>query len=152
MEFTDAELTKQPVGYWTLAAREVIEGHINRRLGELGIRQPHWWTLYRVGETEEGLTQDELIERMRHTRPYVDAVDTVLPAAQDLLGSGHLTLTDGRRLQLTEPGREMRGQLIELLPKVLGEIHEGIDDKDYITTVKVLRRMIRNVGGNADFH
>jgi len=153
VEFTDDELIAQPVGYWTLAARQAVEGHINNRLGEhLGIRQPHWWTLYRVGETEEGLTRDELAERIHYTRPYVDPATTVLPAVQDLLDSGHLTLTDSGRLQLTGPGREMRGQLIELIPRVLGEIHEGVDDKDYATTVRVLRRMIRNVGGNADFH
>ncbi|WP_327723640.1 MarR family winged helix-turn-helix transcriptional regulator [Streptomyces europaeiscabiei] len=152
MEFTDDELLAQPVGYWTLAAREVIEGHINSRLSELGVSQPHWWTLYRVGETEEGLSQDELVERMHYTRPYVDTATTVLPAVQDLLASGHLAITDNRRLQLTESGREKRKRLIEFLPKVLGEIHEGIDDKDYLTTLKVLRRMIHNVGGNADFH
>ncbi len=152
MEFTDDELIAQPVGYWTLAAREVIEGHINSRLGELGVRQPHWWTLYRVGETEEGLTQDELVERMYHTRPYVDTATTVMPAVQDLLASEHLAVTDNRRLQLTESGREQRKRLLGLLPEVRDEIHEGIDDKDYLTTVKVLRRMIRNLGGNAEFH
>ncbi|WP_405773450.1 MarR family winged helix-turn-helix transcriptional regulator [Streptomyces sp. NBC_01538] len=151
MEFTDDELLAQPVGYWTLAAREVIGGHINSRLGELGVRQPHWWSLYRLGETEEGLTQDELVERMHHTRPYVDTT-TVLLAVQDLVASGHLAVTDDRRLQLTESGRQKRTRLIELLPKIIGEIHEGIDDKDYLTTLKVLQRMIRNVGGNTEFH
>jgi len=130
----------------------VIEDHINSRLGELGVRQPHWWTLYRVGETEQGLTHDELVECIHYTRPYVDTETTVVPAVQDLLASGELVLGDQGRLVLTPSGREKRAQLLDLLPRVRDEMHEGIDDKDYLTTVKVLRQMIRNVGGNAEFH
>ncbi|MET7486113.1 MarR family winged helix-turn-helix transcriptional regulator [Streptomyces sp. NPDC005538] len=151
-EFTDDELIAQPVGYWTLAAREVIAGHINARLGELGVAQPHWWTLYRLGEVEEGLTGERLNALMRHTRPYVDTADTIEPAVEDLLASGHVSVTDDERLRLTASGQELRARLLELLPHVRDEIHEGIDDKDYLTTVRVLRRMIGNLGGNADFH
>jgi hypothetical protein len=33
---------------------------------------------------------------------------------------------------------------------VRARIHDGIGDADYVTTLKVLRRMIRNVGGDPD--
>lgn len=34
-------------------------------------------------------------------------------------------------------------------PAIRAAIHEGVDDADYATTVAVLQRMIRNVGGPA---
>jgi hypothetical protein len=34
-------------------------------------------------------------------------------------------------------------------PAIRAALHEGIDDADYVTTVKVLQRLIRNAGGSA---
>jgi hypothetical protein len=84
MEFTDAELAAQPIGYWSGAANTAIIQHINDRMGELGVTQRHWWSLYQVGESDKGLTRQELLTLMRRIRPYVDA-STMEPAIDDLL-------------------------------------------------------------------
>ncbi|WP_027501960.1 hypothetical protein [Rhodococcus sp. UNC363MFTsu5.1] len=63
------------------------------------------------------------------------------------LAARGLTRDATGRLRLAEPGRQAHALVKEQLPGVRREIHAGIDDADYVTTVKVLRRMILNVGG-----
>ncbi|GAA0667519.1 hypothetical protein GCM10010193_18960 [Kitasatospora atroaurantiaca] len=150
MEFTDAELAVQPIGYWSGAANAAVIRYINDRMGELGVTQRHWWTLYQVGVSGTGLTREGLVTLMRRIRPYVDA-SALEPAVDELLGRELLSLDGEGRLRLTDPGAELRDRVMKLLPGIRAQIHDGVSDEDYVRVVKVLRRMIGNVGGNADF-
>ncbi|MGW6935356.1 MarR family winged helix-turn-helix transcriptional regulator [Lentzea sp. NPDC054927] len=146
-DFTDAELAQQPIGYWTGAAKTAIAAFINGRMATLGMSQPHWWTLHRVGEHPK--TLDDLLAVMRRTRPYVDAASLV-PAVEDLLASGHLDRAGGT-LHLTPAGDALRDQLRAQLGETLARVHEGVSTDDYVLVVKVLRRMIANAGGDPGF-
>ncbi|MCX3062138.1 MarR family winged helix-turn-helix transcriptional regulator [Streptomyces beihaiensis] len=150
MEFTDAQLAQQPVGYWTGAVRAAVVQYINGRLGELGLTQPHWWSIYQLGESRSRLTRDELLERVSRQRPYVD-VSTLGPAVDDLLGSEQLRVDEAGRLSLTETGTALRDRVLALLPEVRAQIHDGISEEDYVFVVKVLRRMLGNIGGDTGF-
>lgn len=148
--YTDAELLGQPMGYWTGVANESIVGHINERLSAFGIAQRHWWTIYRVGASEQGLGRDELVRLIRQARPYVDA--SVLPAAaDDLLERGWLAERSGL-LSVTDEGARVRAQLLrEVIPGALRSAREGITDEEYAVTVRVLRRMTANTGGDTSY-
>ncbi|MBB5120295.1 hypothetical protein FHS36_003737 [Streptomyces eurocidicus] len=51
------------------------------------------------------------------------------------------------RLWLSEEGEQAHVALARNAPAIRAAFHEGIDDADYVTTVKVLQRLIRNAGG-----
>ncbi|CAM5651849.1 hypothetical protein SNARM312S_00013 [Streptomyces narbonensis] len=44
-------------------------------------------------------------------------------------------------------GKQARVDLARNSPAIRAALHEGIDDKDYVTTLKVLQRLILNAGG-----
>ncbi|MBW1601118.1 winged helix-turn-helix transcriptional regulator [Streptomyces sp. JJ66] len=151
-EFTDAELQHQPLGYWTGAASEAIVGHIRaalRRAG--GLSQPQWWVVNRVRDATGGATAAEVIETIAAGRPYVD-VSGLRAEIDDLLTRGLLRADADRRLRLTEEGAALVEHLWrEVMPATLGQVREGIGDAEYAAVIRLLRRMIRNVGGDASF-
>ncbi|MEU7729189.1 hypothetical protein AB0B78_28740 [Streptomyces sp. NPDC040724] len=51
------------------------------------------------------------------------------------------------RTWTTTSGPSARADLARNHPAIRAALHEGIDDADYITTVKVLHQLIRNAGG-----
>jgi hypothetical protein len=148
--YTDAELAAQPVGYWTRAANTTVVGYISSRLGELDVTQHHWWTLAHLGQSNKGLTREETIALIERIRPYVDHTK-MAPAIDDLLAREMLAPDTEGRLQLTDAGVQLRDHVKALQINSRTHIHAGVDDEDYVTAVKVLRRMIGNVGGDADY-
>lgn len=45
--------------------------------------------------------------------------------------------------------RRLLVDLARNAPAIRAVLHAGIDDADYVTTVKVLQQLIRNAGGTA---
>ncbi|MET9519790.1 MarR family winged helix-turn-helix transcriptional regulator [Streptomyces sp. NPDC002994] len=150
MTLSDAELAQQPIAYWTDVAHKEILAFIRRELAGLGISQPQYWTLRHLSvndlsEDGEGRTVEELTEAMRD---YLEPQDDLVPETEELLVRGWLTRDDTTgRLTITEAGEAGRGRVKDHVPAVRARIHDGIDAADYVTTIKVLRRMMRNVGG-----
>ncbi|MBT2400261.1 MarR family transcriptional regulator [Streptomyces sp. ISL-100] len=150
MTLSDAELAQQPIAYWTDVAHKEILAFIRRELAELGMSQPQYWTLRHLSvndlsEDGEGRTVEELTEAMRD---YLAPQDDLVPDTEDLVVRGWLTrdATTGR-LTITEAGEAGRRRVKDHVPAVRAKIHDGINARDYVTTIKVLRRMMRNVGG-----
>ncbi|MBB1253094.1 winged helix-turn-helix transcriptional regulator [Streptomyces sp. OF3] len=150
-EFADEELLHHPMGYWTGVAGEVIVAHINRTMREgLGIGQPHAWVLSHLFEEDDGLTRAELAAKIARKRPMVDT-DVVAPAAEELLVRGWLVEKAGR-LALTAEGHATHDRLhADVVPGALAALRRGVSDDDYVRTVRVLRRMIHNGGGDTSF-
>jgi DNA-binding MarR family transcriptional regulator len=149
MRNTDAELAAEPVGYWVGAAHRVIIDYIRGQMSALGLTQPQFWLLRNLSANDlspdgHGLTLAELTSRMR---AYLGD-DDLESAAEDLLERGLVVRDTDQRLWITEAGQQGRARIKEQAPSVRARIHDGIDDADYVTTLKVLRRMIDNVGGD----
>lgn len=83
-------------------------------------------------------------------RAYLDDGDDLESDAADLLGRGWITRDADHRLWITEAGEKGHARVKEHAPTVRTRIHDDIDDANYVTTLKVLRRMIKNVGGDPD--
>ncbi|RAJ46359.1 hypothetical protein K353_00737 [Kitasatospora sp. SolWspMP-SS2h] len=64
-----------------------------------------------------------------------------------LVERGRLSRDAEDRLWLTPVGERARVDLARNAPAIRAALHAGIDDADYVTTVKVLQRLIRNAGG-----
>ncbi|UGQ13752.1 MarR family winged helix-turn-helix transcriptional regulator [Yinghuangia sp. ASG 101] len=147
---TDAELAAQPAAYWTGVAYEALIAFTRARQAEQGFTQPQFWLLRNLSKHDispdgHGMTVPELREAMR---TYLRPEDDVAAEAHTLVERGWLTRDAEGRLWLTEEGEAARVRLKEHAPAIRDAIHQGIDDADYVTALKVLRQLIRNTGGS----
>ncbi|MQY05544.1 MarR family winged helix-turn-helix transcriptional regulator [Actinomadura macrotermitis] len=146
---TDAELAAQPAAYWTGLAYEALIAFTRARQAEHGFTQPQYWLLRNLSKHDispdgHGMTVPELRQAMSS---YLRPEDDLEAEARVLLDRGWLTRDDAERLWITEAGEEARVRLKEHAPAIRARIHQGIDDADYVTALKVLQQLIRNTGG-----
>lgn len=149
-QVTDAELAGQPAAYWTGVAYEALIEYTRARQAEKGYTQPQFWLLRNLSANDispdgEGMTLSELRQAMTS---YIRPEDDLAAEAEVLLERGWLARDAEHRLWLTEEGERARVGLARNAPAIRAALHEGIDDADYVTTLKVLRRLIRNAGGS----
>ncbi|WP_062215983.1 MarR family winged helix-turn-helix transcriptional regulator [Streptomyces sp. NBRC 109706] len=145
---SDAELATQPAAYVTGLAHDAIISFTRARQAERGFTQPQFWLLRNLSKNDispdgHGMTIPELQHAMS---TYLRPEDDLTATAETLLERGWLTRDGEGRLWITTAGEEARAELKRHAPAIRAAIHEGIDDADYATTVRVLRRMIRNTG------
>ena len=147
---SDAELAGQPAAYWTGVAYESLIAFTRARHAELGFTQPQFWLL-------RNLSPDDLLpdgggrtvpELRRAMSSYLRVEDDLDAEAGTLLERGWLTRDEEGRLRITEAGEDARVRLKQHAPAIRARIHQGIDDADYVTALKVLRQLIRNTGGS----
>ena len=147
MTMTDTELAGQPAAYWTGVAYQALIAFTRARQAEHGYTQPQFWLLRNLSVNDlspdgRGRTVDELRHAMSG---YLRAEDDLAAEAEVLLERGWLRVDeeDGR-LWITEAGEAALAELKKYTPEIRRRIHEGVDDADYVTTLKVLHRMIEN--------
>ncbi|MFF9647318.1 MarR family transcriptional regulator [Kitasatospora aureofaciens] len=150
-QISDAELAGQPAAYWTGVAYGALIAYTRARQAEKGYTQPQFWLLRNLSANDispdgKGMTLPELREAMTS---YIRPEDDLAAEAEVLLERGWLTLDADHRLWLTEEGEQARVDLARNAPTIRAALHEGIDDTDYVTTLKVLQQLIRNAGGTA---
>ncbi|WP_406133878.1 MarR family transcriptional regulator [Streptomyces zaomyceticus] len=148
-QMSDAELAGQPAAYWTGVAYEALIAFTRARQAEKGYTQPQFWLLRNLSANDispdgEGMTLPELRGAMAS---YIRPEDDLAAEAAVLLERGWLTRDAESRLWLTEEGERARVDLKRNTPAILAALHEGIDEADYVTTLKVLQRLIHNAGG-----
>ncbi|MER6384294.1 MarR family winged helix-turn-helix transcriptional regulator [Streptomyces sp. NPDC001250] len=142
--------TVQPVGYWTWAAHQAVVGHLRGALAGIDLTQPQWWVLKEIAAEPAPCTRAELQNRLA---PHLDAGPEVIGRAVDTLTARQwLTVDEAGGLRATDSGRAATRRAMALLKRVRAEIHDGIPEEDYATTLEVLRRMIRNLGGPAELY
>jgi hypothetical protein len=146
---SDTELAAQPAAYWTGVANEALVAFTRARQAEHGYTQPQFWLLRNLSAHDlspdgQGRTPTELRDAMRG---YLRPEDDLAAEADVLLAAGLLGRDAAGRLWITEAGEAARLRWKAHAPVIRARIHEGIDDADYATTVRVLQRMIRNTGG-----
>ncbi|WP_051854472.1 MarR family winged helix-turn-helix transcriptional regulator [Streptomyces sp. NRRL B-1347] len=149
---SDADLVNQPIGYWSTAAGQAVVHHIRTMLAEEGLTQPQWWILNQVpaeGPRERAAVVDVL-------RGYLEFGEGGIEHNVDALLRRKLLTeetADGvRKLARTEAGHELQQRVAARQRQTRQEIHEGIDDAEYVRALKVLQRMIHNVNGSAWHH
>ncbi|MER6298922.1 MarR family winged helix-turn-helix transcriptional regulator [Kitasatospora sp. NPDC001539] len=152
MEYShsDTELIKQPIGYWSWAAYKAVVTRTRGALAELGTTQPQWWVLAQLARAEEPRTRDDVSAVLRD---YLDTGQEALDADIDAtVARGWVTESAGGRLDLTPEGRAFYDKAAALQDELWAERHADISDEEYLTTLKVLQRVIRNTGGRAWHH
>ncbi|MFB9902950.1 MarR family winged helix-turn-helix transcriptional regulator [Allokutzneria oryzae] len=151
MEFShnDEELARQPIGYWSWAAHKAAVGHIRAALAEHDLTQPRWWVLAQVAGSRAGRTRAEVTAVLEG---YLDVGAALQPEIDTVLDRGWIALGDDGRLVVTEEGGALFERVARLQQELRARIHDGIPDEEYVRTLKVLQRMIHNVGGKAWHH
>ncbi|MGW8742605.1 MarR family transcriptional regulator [Streptomyces sp. NPDC055794] len=148
-QMSDVELAGQPAAYWTGVAYEALIAYTRAQQVERGYTQPQFWLLRNLSVNDispdgQGMALPELREAMAS---YIRPEDDLAAEAEVLLERGWLTRDTENRLWLTEEGEQARVDLARNAPAIRATLHQGIDDADYVTTVKVLQQLIRNAGG-----
>ncbi|WP_395292289.1 MarR family transcriptional regulator [Kitasatospora hibisci] len=148
-QMTDAELAGQPAAYWTGVAYEALIAFTRARQVEKGYTQPQFWLLRNLSANDispdgGGMTLPELREAMSS---YIRPEDDLAADSAVLVERGWLRRDADDRLWLTAQGEQARVDLARNAPAIRAALHEGIDDADYVTTLKVLGQLIRNAGG-----
>ncbi|MFF8566532.1 MarR family transcriptional regulator [Streptomyces albidoflavus] len=148
VQYTDEEVAAQPVPYWTKLAYEATIGFVRRKQAEAGFTQPRFWMLrflsaHDVSEDGQGRTVEELRSAMVS---FLRPEDDLAAEAEVLLASGWVTRDGEGRLWITEAGDAARAGLKARAPEWRVELHDGVTDAEYATTLRVLMRLMRNAG------
>ncbi|TCP57275.1 hypothetical protein EV191_1011228 [Tamaricihabitans halophyticus] len=152
MEYShsDTELINQPIGYWSWAASDAVVTRIRAALQEeFGLTQPQWWVLHQVVPSAQGKTRKEVAAVLRG---YLDIGAEIEPEIDTTVRRGWLIEDSQGRLRGTVDGSQLYDEAARLQDRLWAERHAGISDEEYLTTLKVLQRMIHNVGGTAWHH
>ncbi|MFJ4901931.1 MarR family winged helix-turn-helix transcriptional regulator [Streptomyces sp. NPDC088727] len=146
----DEGLARQPIGYWSWAVHTATVGHIRSALAEHGLTQPRWWVLSQLADADDsGRPRAEVVDLLRG---YLDVGDDMEPEVDALIDQALITQDAGTRLRLTPEGSELRTRAYARVSRAIAEIHDGIPPEEFVRTMKVLQRMIHNVGGKAWHH
>jgi hypothetical protein len=142
---SDARLAKEVAAYWTRLAYESIIAFTRAQQAERGYSQPQFWLLRRLS-TQDLAADDEgrtLPEPAHAMADYLREEDDLESESGTLVRRGWLVRV-GQRLKITDLGEQARVTIGSHAPEIRALIHQGIDDADHATTIKVLQRLIRN--------
>ncbi|MFI6251125.1 MarR family winged helix-turn-helix transcriptional regulator [Streptomyces sp. NPDC051016] len=152
MEYShsDAELIQQPIGYWSWAAFKAVVDRTRAALAGLGTTQPQWWVLAQVARADTVRIRAEVSRLLRN---YLDTGPESIEAEIDAtIALGWIDEDAEGRLSLTTDGRAFYDRAAAVQDELRAERHAGISDEEYVVTLKVLQRFIRNTGGQAWHH
>ncbi|WP_030771756.1 MULTISPECIES: MarR family winged helix-turn-helix transcriptional regulator [unclassified Streptomyces] len=152
MEYShdDAELVRQPIGYWSWAASDAVVTRIRAVLADIGTTQPQAWILGRIAGAESPPTRDGVTGVLSgYAAVGIDDLDEEIDAT---VARGWVTEGPDGRLELTSQGAEFSARVAATQADLWKERHRGISDEEYVTTLKVLQRFIHNTGGQAWHH
>ncbi|MBM6405773.1 hypothetical protein JQN72_16135 [Phycicoccus sp. CSK15P-2] len=151
MTIDNQRLATEPPAYWTRLAYEAVIGFIRREQERRGFSQPQFWILRHLSPDDlssdgRAMTPAELRSAMAE---YIRPEDDLEAEASTLASRGLLARDDSGAFALTEEGEATRLCWKDFGPEIRAMIHAGIDDADYITTVKVLQRLISNTSSGS---
>ncbi|WP_445395379.1 MarR family winged helix-turn-helix transcriptional regulator [Streptomyces sp. LE64] len=153
MEYThdDQGLARQPIGYWSWATYDAVVPFIRAGLAEHGLAQPQWWILNQLADSPGGRPLPDLVALLSG---YLDDLETTIEAETgDLVRRGLADTEEGTaQVRITEAGRALREAAAATQQARMATLHAGVSEAEYVATVKVLQRMIHNVGGRAWHH
>ncbi|MDV8021268.1 MarR family winged helix-turn-helix transcriptional regulator [Rhodococcus sp. IEGM 1330] len=135
---------RQPIGFWTARAGEAIRARTRGALHDIGVTQPEWWLLHQISLHPAGADRAETIDKIGHN----DTPEAIVEAIESA-GAKGLVVESNSRVNFTPEGRDTFRRAADLQNMLQEERMSGISEADFVTTIEVLQRTIRNVGGDA---
>jgi hypothetical protein len=142
----EARTSSEPPAYWTRLAYESVIGFIRAEQGKRGFTQPQFWILRHLSPHDlsahgDGMTVLQLEEAMAE---YIRPEDDLEAEAEELLSRGQIRRAADGTLSLTEEGEVARLAWKAYAPEIRALVFEGIEDAEYATAIKVLKKLISN--------
>ncbi|MFJ2649414.1 MarR family winged helix-turn-helix transcriptional regulator [Streptomyces sp. NPDC087420] len=145
---SDDALATQPVGYWSGLAHAAVTRHLRDAMARIDVTQPQYWVLNRVHGGPTAPSREEVVTQLT---PLADGPHEIARVIDQLLHRGWLHIEAGEYVHLTDAGEAARVRLRELVTELRAVVHRGISDEQYVAALKVLRTMVANVEGDAEF-
>ena len=135
----------RPIGYWLKRADELITQHVDNALREFGVTRFHWQAFNIIHDAEK-ITKAVLLEPMI---TFIDRSQLDLILA-DLESKGWIIYHDNPAegstwVELTEDGRVAYERLLRMQIEVRQRVAQGISEEEYLTTIRVLQKMVSNL-------
>lgn len=136
-----------PIGYWIKRADEVLTACIDEAQKRNGLNRTEWQVLNLLHETSAA-PRGRIAEILR---PFVDA-ESLTATIDGLVKRGLIEeeAGEGGAFRLTEHGRTVHAAALETQQGVRWRAMEGITEADYLTTVRVLQQIVRNLTGGEE--
>lgn len=145
--YGQAELAKQPIGYWSGEAYRRVTDAIRESLAANGLSQPQWWVLNRLDDRSRVWTRQGLVDELA---PYSDKEEGRDVAAEiERLVAAGLGAADGDAVLMTDEGAARLAAARERNGRAHRDARAGIGDDEYAVTIDVLRRIVGNLGGDS---
>jgi hypothetical protein len=145
----DTDLLRQPIGYWSSATAKAVVKAIRAGLTQFDATQPQFWVLGQLSTAENGRSRAELTAALRG---YLNVGDDLEREMDALLDRKLIAPDEEGRLHPTAEGDALFRTCVAFATTMRERIHSGVTDEEYLVTLKVLQRMIHNVGGEAWHH
>lgn len=146
-DYSQEELVRQPIGYWSGEAYRRVADAIRRSLAANGLSQPQWWILNRLEDTSRAWTRIDLVEELTSYSNGEEGRD-IADELEQMITMG-LATADGDSVTKTAAGSERLAAARDRNGQTHRDMLTGIDDDEYATTIDVLRRIVGNLGGDA---
>ncbi len=141
---------KLPIGYWLKQADNLLTEQINKAQAANGVSRFDWQVLNMLKETGSA-SRERIVETMR---AFVDAhnFDEIMTRliARGWVEQSKVSKTDTEEFQLTEDGRHQHEVIFAVQKKVRERAMQGISEEEYTTVIRVLQRIVSNLGGNSE--
>ncbi|WP_374927956.1 hypothetical protein [Kytococcus sedentarius] len=141
MECSGPGPEKQPIGFWTVRAGEVITQRARSALEAVGVPQPQWWVLHQLTLAPDGVDEAAMLERIGPNESH----EVVRCAVEAAVEQGRAERAGGL-LRLTLVGREAFERAAAVQAELGEERMRGITQQELVTTNTVLQRLCRQVG------
>jgi DNA-binding MarR family transcriptional regulator len=131
-----------PIGYWIKQADNTLTAQINAAQSAHGVSRFEWQTLNTLKETG-GARREQIFETM-HTFADEPGLAEIL---RHLSERGWIEQRASGEFQLTEEGQQQHDVIFATQREVRQRAMQGISEEDYATAVRVLHRIVTNLGG-----
>jgi DNA-binding MarR family transcriptional regulator len=136
--------SERPIGYWLKAADQAISAHVDEAQAANGVTRLEWQVLNTIREGKQ--RSPEQISTALHMFLDRATLDTLLAR---LKTRGWIAVGAGGEATLTEVGQRAYERILARQQEVRQQLMEGISAEDYATVLRVLKRIVANLGGRS---
>ena len=147
---TQGASPKLPIGYWLKQADNLLTEQINKAQVANGVTRFEWQILNRLREI--GSASREQLFAILHTfvdAPHFDEIMTRL-VARGWVEQSKASKSGVEEFQLSEKGRSQHEVIFATQKEVRERAMQGISAEEYATVMRVLQRIVSNLGGNSE--
>lgn len=147
---TQAMRPKLPIGYWLKQADNLLTEQIDKAQAIHGVSRSDWQVLNVLKEI--GSASRERIFETMHTFLDASNFNNIIThlIERGWIEQRKVTTTDMEEFQLTRKGQRQHEVIFATQKEVRQRAMEGISQEEYATVIRVLQRIVRNLGGNSE--